>query len=184
MTPLDHITEHYGSILTGNQIIKEWKAGNITIDPFNVDNINPNSYNVTLGNTIGKPKLDTTIIDSKHPFEVEKIALPDDGWFIVAPNSLILAETKETIGSDMYVPILTGRSSAGRMGVFTHCTGNFGDIGYSGIWTMQLTSVYPIKLYAGQSIAQIYFLRPYGLSSFKYDGHYNHADGLRAPHGL
>ncbi len=36
-------------LLNKNQIIQEWKAGNIVIDPFNVKQLNNVSYDITLG---------------------------------------------------------------------------------------------------------------------------------------
>ena len=39
-------------ILTGQEIIKQVHLGRIKINPFNMDQINPNSYNFRLGNKI------------------------------------------------------------------------------------------------------------------------------------
>ena len=39
-------------MLTGEEIIKEVENGNIVIDPFDKNNINPNSYNLTLSDEL------------------------------------------------------------------------------------------------------------------------------------
>ena len=39
-------------ILTGKEIHNEVIAGNISIDPFDHNRLNPNSYNLTLGNEL------------------------------------------------------------------------------------------------------------------------------------
>lgn len=39
-------------ILTGSEIAKEIRRGNIEINPYNRNNINPNSYNYHLGNQL------------------------------------------------------------------------------------------------------------------------------------
>ena len=36
-------------MLTGHEILKQIKRNNIIIEPFNLDQLNPNSYNVRLG---------------------------------------------------------------------------------------------------------------------------------------
>ena len=36
-------------MLTGHEIFRQWKKQNIYIDPFDVKQLNPNSYNVRLG---------------------------------------------------------------------------------------------------------------------------------------
>ena len=36
-------------MLTGHEILKQVKRNNIIIEPFNLDQLNPNSYNVRLG---------------------------------------------------------------------------------------------------------------------------------------
>ena len=39
-------------MLTGPEIVKEHFAGNISIEPFNLLQVNPNSYNLKLGNKL------------------------------------------------------------------------------------------------------------------------------------
>ncbi|GHU80920.1 hypothetical protein AGMMS49992_34060 [Clostridia bacterium] len=63
----------------------------------------------------------------------------------------------EIIGSDVYVPMLNGRSSLARLGVSVHLTAGFGDVGFHGSFTLEFTVVNPIRLYPGMEIAQIAF---------------------------
>ena len=39
-------------MLTGHEIFRQWKKRNICIDPFDVKQLNPNSYNVRLDNRL------------------------------------------------------------------------------------------------------------------------------------
>ena len=61
--------------------------------------------------------------------------------------------------------MLEGRSSIGRLGLFIHVTAGFGDVGFSGFWTLEMFCVQPIRIYAGVEIAQIYY--------HKIDGEYD-----------
>ena len=53
--------------------------------------------------------------------------------------------------------MLEGRSSIGRLGLYIHVTAGFGDVGFSGFWTLEIHCVEPIRIYAGVEICQIYY---------------------------
>jgi dCTP deaminase len=55
------------------------------------------------------------------------------------------------------VPMLEGRSSVGRLGLFVHVTAGFGDVGFEGYWTLEMFAVQPIRIYPGVEIAQIFY---------------------------
>ena len=38
--------------LTGKEIVRQIELGNIKIDPFDASRVNPNSYNLRLGDTL------------------------------------------------------------------------------------------------------------------------------------
>jgi deoxycytidine triphosphate deaminase len=57
----------------------------------------------------------------------------------------------------MNVPMLEGRSSTGRLGLFIHVTAGFGDIGFAGFWTLEIFCVQPVKIYPDVEICQIYY---------------------------
>ena len=82
--------------------------------------------------------------------------IPDDGY-VLRPGILYLGSTVEEAGSDFYVPCIEGRSSIGRLGISTHVAAGFGDIGFKQRWTLELTVVHPIRIYAGVRICQVYF---------------------------
>ena len=166
---------HNGAILTGDQIKREIEAGNIEISGFNENQLNENSYNVTLSPTIMVHDLKATdnyIVDIKQPPELLSATISDKYGFVIYPDKLYLGSTNETIHSDIYVSILTGRSSFGRLGFAIHRTGNFGDLGYNGTWTLQIQSMFPTRIYPNIQIAQIYFMRPYGRITKLYHGKY------------
>jgi len=53
--------------------------------------------------------------------------------------------------------MLEGRSSIGRLGLFVHVTAGFGDVGFKGYWTLEMTAVQPVKVYPGVPICQIMY---------------------------
>ena len=140
-------------ILSGKEIEK--KIGkDIFIDPYNVNQLNPNSYNLTLHNelvTYSSPEL-----DMKKEHDTEKILIPDGG-LLLEPGRLYLGRTKEYTKTTNLVPMLEGRSSIGRLGMFVHITAGFGDVGFEGFWTLEIFVVQPLKIYSDIEICQIYF---------------------------
>lgn len=157
-------------ILTGSEIMKEVKNGNIIIDPFDEKQVNPNSYNFRLGDTIKIYK--NTLLDSKKHNETETIVIPAEG-LVLKPNILYLGHTKERMGSEKYVPIIRGRSSTGRLGLFVHITADLIDIGSINQWTLMMHSVQDLKIYPNMLIGQVTFWKVKGdikLYSGKYQG--------------
>ena len=141
-------------ILSGKEIKKQVKEGNIAIDPFTDEQINPNSYNLRL-----HPDLlvyDNDILDMRQKNSASPLVIPEDG-LLLEPHKLYLGRTVERTSTDKYVPMLEGRSSVGRLGLFIHITAGFGDIGFDGFWTLEIFCVQPIRIYSGLEICQIFY---------------------------
>ncbi len=146
-------------ILSGKKIDEEVKNNKIVIEPYNSDDINSNSYNYTLGSYVKVYK--NYELDSKYKQEVEIIEIPDEG-LVLYPDKIYLGYTEEIIGSDYYVPVITGRSSTGRLGLFVQITSDLVDIGFKGRLTLQLHSTQPVRVYKGMKIGQIMFWKVFG----------------------
>ena len=140
-------------ILSGSEILK--KLGTyIVIDPFHEEQLNPNSYNLTLHNEM--LTYEEVVLDMRKPNRVRRIEIPDDG-LVLSPNQLYLARTAERTETHNLVPMLEGRSSIGRLGLFVHVTAGFGDVGFRGYWTLEMFAVQPVKIYPGVPICQIFY---------------------------
>ncbi len=150
-------------ILSGERIREEVEAGVIEIEDFDASRLNPNSYNLRLGNELFF--YDDLHLDMKKDNPGRTIEIPPEGIWL-EPGTLYLASTLERTATNKYAPMLEGRSSIGRLGLFVHVTAGFGDVGFSGRWTMELSCVQPIKIYAGVEIAQIYFHEVIGKPTF------------------
>lgn len=163
-------------ILTGPRIQQGVEQGEITIEPFLPEFINPNSYDVRLGDVLKVYK--NTILDSKQPNETEDITIPEEGY-LLKPDVLYLGHTVEKIGSDKYVPIVRGKSSTGRAGLFVHITADLVDIGFCGQLTLMLHAVQPLVIYPGMRIGQVTFWKTAGDIRL-YEGKYQSSAGARA----
>lgn len=160
-------------ILTGKKIMAEVKKGKIDIVPFDKCRVTTNSYDLSLGNTIIRYKQD--IIDPKCQASYEEITIPEDGLVLNA-GDFVLGHSKERIGSDLYVPLIHGKSGTARMGLFVHVTADLIDIGSHGVTTFQLYATLPVRLYPGMLIAQVSFWVPLG-DIILYKGKYQNSTG-------
>lgn len=158
-------------ILTGPEIERQVREGRIHISPFKPENVGPNSYDVALASGLVVYDLahPSATLDMRRPTPTQRLEIPEDG-LVLRPGRLYLGATVEAAVSNHFVPLLEGRSSVGRLGISIHVTAGFGDIGwgYDGAkclhptWTLEITVVHPVKVYAGIRVAQVYFLKPDG----------------------
>ena len=163
-------------MLTGSEIKKQCELGAISIEPFDEKRINPNSYNLRLGDKLKVYKLTDNhdpniVLDAKANNATIEIEIPDDGY-ILEPGVLYLGSTMEYTKCGDFIAGLDGRSSIGRLGICVHLTAGFGDIGFEGTWTLEITVIHPVKIYKGIEICQIYFERPEGDTTIRYHGKY------------
>lgn len=140
-------------ILSGNAI-RERLGSDIIIDPFDDAQLNPNSYNLTLHNEL--MVYEELMLDMAKANRVRRIDIPSEG-LVLSPNQLYLARTAERTVTHNLVPQIEGRSSVGRLGLFVHVTAGFGDVGFSGYWTLEMFAVHPVRIYAGVPICQIFY---------------------------
>ena len=129
-------------ILSGLEIEKNL-GKNIIIEPFNINQLNSNSYNVKLHNKLLIYK--ENLLDMKKPNETKEIIISEEG-FKLEPNQLYLGRTLEYTSTKKFVPMIEGRSSIGRLGIFIHITAGFGDVGFSGYWTLEIFCIKSIIL--------------------------------------
>jgi dCTP deaminase len=161
-------------ILTGSKIKSEQAKGNLQIEPFDEKQLNPNSYDFRLGNTL--LVYEDGVLDAAKNNRTKTLTIPPEG-LVLQPDVLYLGHTEEVIGSKVYVPILRGKSSTGRMGLFINITADLIDIGSLGQFTLMLHTVQPLRIYPGMRIGQVTFWHTSGEVNL-YDGKYQ---GSRKP---
>ena len=140
-------------ILTGQEI-KAQMGTNIKIDPYDEKNLNPNSYNLSLHDEL--LVYEEIVLDMKRANRHNRYKIPPEG-LVLNPNQLYLGRTVERTETHNLVPMLEGRSSIGRLGLFVHITAGFGDVGFNGYWTLEMFAVQPIRIYPGVPICQIFY---------------------------
>lgn len=150
-------------ILTGPEI-QQRLGDSIRIEPYDPQYLNPNSYNLRLH--------DELLVYSEMPLDMKKdnpatpLKIPPEG-LLLEPGVLYLGRTMEYTVTKNCVPMLEGRSSVGRLGLFIHVTAGFGDTGFEGYWTLEIQCVHPIRIYPFVPICQIFYhtvegaLQPY-----------------------
>lgn len=165
-------------ILTGPEIERRLESGDITCSPAPTY-IGPNSMDVCLGPDVliyprgvlttrpNEFERQTTMAPTSYTID------PENGIFLT-PGELYLARTLERVCSRTCVPYLGGRSSIGRLGIRIHATAGFGDIGFDGVWTLEIDVIRPVRMYAGDRIGQLWFFTAEG-DQRPYAGRYQHS---------
>jgi dCTP deaminase len=131
----------------------------LVITPFDRERLGPNSYDVTLAAELRTYKLTDAegyrrALDCRVANETVRVVIPESG-IVLLPGMLYLGSTVEYTESANHAPKLNGKSSLGRLGLFVHATAGEGDVGFCGTWTLEMTVVHPLIVYAGMPVAQL-----------------------------
>ena len=162
-------------ILTGPEI--QARLGNdIQIEPFEKKQLNPNSYNLRLHSDL--LVYSELPLDMKKDNPATKLVIPPEG-LVLEPGRLYLGRTIEYTVTKNLVPMLEGRSSVGRLGLFVHVTAGFGDTGFAGFWTLEMHCIHPIRVYAGVEICQIFYHAVEGTVVEYKSGKYQKNEGVQ-----
>lgn len=173
-------------ILVDKTILSEMENGNIVVKPFNREHLGTNSIDLTLNPkmlvytnavtfcqrtsdyqlisenmTDGKTyrsvySQEGNFIDCRSKNETEEIEIPEEGY-ILQPGQLYIASTNEYTETHNAVPLISGKSSLGRLGLRVHATAGFGDVGFCGTWTLEIDVIVPLRIYPNMKICQVYY---------------------------
>jgi dCTP deaminase len=191
-------------ILSDRAIVAAITQGDIEIDPFDRKQLNPASYDLTLGDEVAVYNrwvhlaeerahpgsnglylrravndLESQIGDVKVEQTVVRTKIGDAGY-ILLPGIGYLLHTCEVVHVKKHVGAIDGKSSLGRLFVQVHATAGYVDPGWLGQLTLEATVTHPIRLYPGMRIAQIRFHTMVGEPLHPYDGQYK-GDTARGP---
>jgi len=157
-------------IYSDNDILEGIRQKEIVIDPFDMDSLNPNSYDLHLS-----PHLlvyTEPILDSNSENLIKRLEIGNKGYLLM-PGQLYLGSTIERTETHKAVPFLEGKSSVARLGISIHITAGVGDFGFMGHWTLEITCVKGVWIYPGMPIAQIMYFETKNHPLKKYAGNYN-----------
>lgn len=163
-------------ILSGREIRRHIGNGDIKIEPFTESRLNPNSYNLTLHAELAT--YHDAVLDMRQKPQLESFLIPPEG-IVLEPGRLYLGRTAEYTETHGFVPMLEGRSSIGRLGLFVHVTAGFGDVGFCGFWTLEISAIQPIRVYAGVEICQIFYHQILGEYTPYSSSKYQHNKGIQ-----
>lgn len=145
-------------LLSGDEIRRR-QSGQLVIDPFDPNRLNANSYNLSLHDEL--LVYEEVVLDAATPNRYRRLEIPPEG-LTLQPNVLFLGRTTEHTETRGLVPMIQGRSSLGRLGLFINPGGGLGDAGYCGTWTLEMHCVQPVRIYPQMQICQIYYLELVG----------------------
>jgi len=146
-------------ILSDKEILKAIEAHEIVIEPYNRSCLGTNSYDVHLSKHLAVYTSD--VLDAKKHNETKPLTIPDEG-FVIQPGTLYLGSTEEYTETHNSVPFLEGKSSVGRLGIDIHATAGKGDVGFCNHWTLEISCVHPVRVYAGMPIGQLIYFKVEG----------------------
>jgi dCTP deaminase len=180
-----------GGILADSEIRRAIASGDIEIDPFNPEHVNPVSVDLTLGDEVlvytrwvsgignGNHIAHPDVMDVHEEPKTTKFKI-DAGGLILHPGIGYLMHTRERVLTRKYEPVLDGKSSIGRLFVFVHVTAGFGDPNFDGQYTLEVVALHPVRIYAGMRIAQMRFHTIVGAVEKPYQGNYT-GENARGP---
>ncbi len=176
--------------LSDCDILKELSASKITIEPFKRERLQPNGYDLsisqifyTFNNTIDgffpfiKESVDQAYIRREAKEEVLRVGNKTvRGKFIrLPPQGFVIASTNERVGTkgDLVASIRC-RSSLARTGIDIVRGAGWGDVGFDGVWTIEITNHLSVPYYlpVGLRIGQMVFFRTESPAENPYSGKY------------
>lgn len=169
--------------LADREIKKAVECGDIVIQGFDEDRLQPASYDILLGNKFLASNTETTMaIDPvKKIFpQTKELIIPDSGLFVLHPGVSVLGTSVDYFGSDKYLIHLSGKSSLARLGLIIHNTAGIINPGHFLNITFELANLnhIPIILRPQMRIGQILFseLSSIPIKDYKNTGRYHNRD--------
>lgn len=184
------ITDFFRPVLSDRKIMEYNRKGLLFETPIKPEQLQPNSVDLTLANSWKKllPNVPGSehlggMIDTKIPVQYSDGVFPKrdngDQFYIIMPKEFVLMASNEILNiPNGIIAFVQGRSSIARLAIQTEQAGLI-DAGFRGTITFEVfnQSDYPIYLYKGTRVAQVYFFKaqhalcPYGADKgSKYNG--------------
>jgi dCTP deaminase len=174
------VRDWFRPVLSDKSIMKYNEKHLLIEQPIKEEQLQPNSVDLTLGNTWKKIKPNSHLfvrdsIDPRIPIEYESGLFEDKyingedkslssthrSWYRLMPKEFILMASNEILNiPNGILSFVQGRSSIARLAIQTEQAGLI-DAGFRGTITLEVfnQSDYPIYLFSGMRIAQVYFFK-------------------------
>jgi len=177
-------------LLSDVDIRREIKKRHIIIEPFNERRVEPNGYDISVGPVYYQfnndldgffPFLEESVKKAYMRCEAKEETLYVDGKVVrgrfirLPPHGFVVASTAERVGTRHdIVASIRCRSSLARTGIDIVRGAGWGDVGFSGVWTIEITNHLRIPYYlpVGLRVGQMVFMRTESPAEKPYDGKY------------
>lgn len=184
----------FAPVLSDRTIVRMMHRGKLITTPINVNQLQPNSVDLTLADTWSKPLPNTYhgnpgTVTEKNAIRVDRETKYRTGeferstgilgmdprhkpWYTIMPGEFVLMASREELNiPNGILAFVQGRSSMARLSIQTEQAGLI-DAGFKGTITFEVFNEgeYPLTLFSGMRVAQLYFFRAqrasiaYGLS--------------------
>lgn len=159
--------------LSDVDIKKAVASGEIRIDDFDTERVQPTSYDILLGNkfVVTDPEKSTVIDPVKKRFaHTHEVEVADNEKFVLHPGVSVLGISWDFFGSDTHLIHLSGKSSLARLGLLVHNTAGIINPGHFLNITLELCNLnsVPITLRPKMPIAQLLFSKISSPSELNY----------------
>ena len=160
------------AVLTRDAILAEMEAGNLSITPFELDQLGAASIDLTLGEEIrviqGGARPIDVIADSdyRNHTGVQRLDEP----YVLEPGCTIHGITRERIRlPDDLCGFLEGRSRFARLGLMIHVTSAFVQPGVDNRQVLEMSNVsgHPLRIHPGVRLCQIVLMRTEGRAAYR-----------------
>jgi dCTP deaminase len=171
------------SVLSDDDLVKLIRRRHLVIRPFEKDAITCTGVDLGLGNEIARINHTKLIFDSRRKNELSIFFTKEVGSeFIIKKLETVLFHTFEWLELPADIIGIVGlRSSYTRLGLHVS-SGGFVDPGFKGQLTVEVTgSSFPIKVYAGDKLFHITFVKLSSLCTNVYGGKYQNQKGVTLP---
>lgn len=154
------------AVLGESEILKEVKAGNIVIEPYDPAIVGPASVDLHLSNAfrvfVRLPRNVQVIDDVDFRASTKGVWIDDGEYLVLRPGETVLGMTTERITlADNLCGWLEGRSRFARLGLLVHISASFMQPGIANHQVLEMSNFGPIPLEIrpGVAICQFVFQR-------------------------
>ncbi|KAJ5078046.1 dctp deaminase [Anaeramoeba ignava] len=163
-----------GSVLSAENILLAIENGDLSVSPFEKDNIHGASLDLRLGKEFRIYKEPENIVSVKEDADykkiTDKIVLDDKNkYYDLKPQTSCLGVTKESLKlSNKICAFLSGRSRFARIGLFIHFSSNFIQPGIEGPVVLEIfnSSNHTLRLFPDVCVCQVIFLETKGEAAY------------------
>jgi dCTP deaminase len=149
----------YRMILTGPEISALRSIGQIVIEPYSPEYLEPNSYAFHLGEKLIEYQDD--VVDSRVAPNFREISIPNHGY-VLQPRKFYLGHTLEKIGGLKVTSELFANLSTASMGMWVQTSAPLGHVGAVIQWTLEICVAQRVRVYPGMKLGKICFWQNFG----------------------